>query len=59
MSNFNLIRPVDLEEIDCGKQSDRHKSDSIKFPFFVRNIQNDFKFDITHSFKILILNLAV
>ena len=57
MSNFNLIRPVDLEEIDCDRQT--VMSDSIKVPFFVQNSQNDFKFDSMQAFKILILNLTV
>ena len=34
MSNFNLIRSLNLEEIDCNKWTNRYKSDSIKVPFF-------------------------
>ena len=57
LSNLNLIRSEDLKEIDCDKPAYRHKSDSIRVPFFVQNSQ--FEFHITPVFKILILNLDI
>ena len=57
MSVKSQLRSEDLQAIDCNKRADRHKSDSIRVPLFVRNSQ--FEFDITPVFKILFINLAV